>query len=118
MTKTRKFLLKQFKTASALRVMGFQIGAHRCVWWGMPTLIAFFALLSCWQTQEWVFAQIPVAFRTDWWMKIPMFWYILLFALGGISTLYFYFIIIHFKIFPMTEDEWKELIDEGLIEME
>ena len=117
MNKVRKFLLKQFKTASALRLLGFQIGAHRCVWWGMPTIVAFAVLFSAWYNQEWLFAKIPIAYQSEWWMKVPMVWYTLMFISGGIALVYFYFVFIHFRIFPMTKEEWEELVKDKLIEL-
>ena len=118
MKKLRKFLLKQFKTASQLPIgFGLGLGAHRCVWWGMPSILMFVILYSCWYNQEWIFIQLPPAYKTEWWMKIPMFGEMLLFLFGGITIIYLYFVFIHFRIFPMTEEEWRKLVDEGLIKL-
>jgi len=112
MNKFRKFLLVQFKTASRSKLFPM-LSAHRCVWWGLPSIIISCILYSSYYNKEWIFAQIPMAYRIEWWMKIPTFWIGLMIASSIISVIYLYFVFVHFRIFPMTEIEWKQLSDEN-----
>jgi len=124
MTKFRRFILKQFKTASALRIGRFQLGAHRCVWWGMPCVVITILLFSWWARVEegYIVSELnpfsPRRFNQLTFWNNPEHWYFVMWFFCILSALYFYFVFIHFRIFPMTHEEWMELMDEGLIQLE
>ena len=122
MTKFRHFILKQFKTASALRLGEIKIGSHRCVWWGMPVVVITALLISAWWRVGEFYHQylspynpfLPKRLNELTWYNDPTHWTYVMYFFCGLSILYFYFVFVHFRIHPMTWAEWKILADEGL----
>jgi len=100
MNKLRYFLIKTFCTTyPRLRI-------HRSVLWGFPSIAVFFTLFALWENQA-MFDNKPV---------FLILWYVIMWIFGIISALYLYFIFVHFRMFPITNDEFKRFVEDGYFE--
>ena len=102
MNRFRKNMIIQFKTGLSKKIGKKWIGFYRCTRWGVPSVAISFFLFAKGQVEQ----------------ELSNFWMFVLGFTGMITLFYFWGVFIHFRLFPIKEEEARELHKEGFYTIE